>query len=116
MRPDAVSGADASPPGDFGDMIGVMALELTDLGTSITGLETLIGHLAELAGPALGPDLIIRMQDIDSVSQRLARLAQLARILQEAARDSELSLPSSPDLLEVLQRLDGARNLPGAGQ
>lgn len=97
-------------------MIGVMAHELTDLGKSIDGLEDLIGHLAELAGPSLGPELIIRLQDIDSVSQRLARLAQLARILQGAAWDGEFALPLSPELLEALQRLEGARSLPDMDQ
>lgn len=114
MRPDAVFRADTPPPAALGDIIGVMALELAGLGRSIAGLEDLIGHLAALVGPALDPEFIIRLQDIDSVSQRLARLAHLAQILQGAALDGELSMPSTPELLEALQRLDGARGRPVA--
>lgn len=112
MQSNAAFPSQSTSTGGFHDVIGVMAVELSDLGTSIDDLQDLIGKLADLAGPALSPRLIIRLQDIDSVSQRLARLAQLARILRQGAQDGEFSLPSSPELLEALGRLSGARGRP----
>lgn len=114
MQPDAPFRAEASPSTGFDDMMGVMAVELTDLGTSVDNLQDLIGRLAELAGSTLSHELIVRLQDIDSVSQRLARLAQLAQVLRKTVREGELPLLPSPELLEALRRLDGARGRPAS--
>lgn len=114
MPSNAAFPSQTASTGGFHDVIGVMAVELSDLGASIDGLQDLIGTLADLAGPTLSPQLIIRLQDIDSVSQRLARLAQLALILRQGAQDGEFSLPSSPELLEALVRLSGARGRPAS--
>lgn len=105
VRPEA-------PPTGAHNVIGVIAVELTDLGGSVDDLQDLIGTLADLAGSALSADLIVRLQDVDSVSQRLTRLADLARMLRDAARGGELVLPSTPELAEALRRLAGARCRP----
>lgn len=112
MRKAVAIRPEATPVGGLHDVVGVMAVELTDLGTSVDDLQDLIGILAGLAGSALTAELIVRLQDIDSVSQRLACLAHLARMLRGAARDGELALPSTPEVAEALRRLDGARCRP----
>lgn len=105
---------EATPAGGVHDVIGVMVVELTDLGGCVDDLQDLIGTLADLAGSALSADLIVRLQDIDSVSQRLARLADLARVLRGAAQGGEPATPSAPELAEALRRLDGARCRPAS--
>lgn len=114
MRRTAAFRPEATPTGGIHDVIGVMAVELTDLGVCVDDLQDLIGTLADLAGSALSADLIIRLQDIDSVSQRLARLADLAGVLRGAAQGGEPALPSTPELAEALRRLDGARCRPAS--
>ena len=112
MRKAAAFRPETTPTGGAHDVIGVMADELTDLVTSVDDLQDLIGTLADLAGSALSAELITRLQDVDSLSQRLARLAHLARMLRGVAQGGELALPSTPELIEALQRLDGARCRP----
>jgi hypothetical protein len=99
-------------PASLHDLMGVVAVELADLRTAVDSLQELIGELAGLAGPALSADAIMRLQHVDSVSQRLARLAHLAQVLQLAAHDAARPLSPSADLLDALLRLQGARGQP----
>ena len=97
------------------DMMGIVAVELADLQTGLDSLQELIGELAALAGPALSPAAIVRLQDVDSVSQRLARLAQLTLVLQVVALEDARPLSPNAELLDALVRLHGARSQPTPG-
>lgn len=85
-----------------------MASELADLKVRVDSLQHLIGDLANLAGPALSRDLIVRLQDADGVSQRLRALERLALTLQQAAPGDLGPEPLRQDLLDALARLHGA--------
>lgn len=89
-------------------MLGVVAAELADLTVRIDSLQHLIGDLADLAGPALTRDLIVRLQDVDGVSQRLRALERLALTLQQATPGDLFPEPPGQDLLDALARLHGA--------
>lgn len=95
-------------PGDLREALGVVASELADLKVRVDCLQGLIGDLADLAGPALTRDLIMRLQDVDGVSQRLLALERLALALQQAAPDDPRLEPVRQDLLDALARLHGA--------
>lgn len=99
---------DDSTPGDPRGPLGVVAAELADLKVRIDGLQHLIGDLADLAGAALSRDLIVRLQDVDGVSQRLQALERLTLTLQQAAPDDSWPEPPGQDLVDALARLHGA--------
>lgn len=99
---------DDRTPGDLHEVLGVVAAELADLKDRIDGLQHLIGELADLAGAPLSRDLIVRLQDVDGVAQRLQALERLALTLQQAAPGDSWPEPPGQDLLDALARLQGA--------
>ncbi|MBI5940434.1 MAG: hypothetical protein HY859_08415 [Caulobacterales bacterium] len=99
---------DDRTPGDLHEVLGVVAAELADLKDRIDGLQHLIGDLADLAGSALNRDFIIRLQDVDGVSQRLQALERLTLAMQQAAPGDPWPEPPGQDLLDALAKLHGA--------
>lgn len=77
-----------SPPDDhhrtLQTLIEDLALKTEDLGKSLEGLQGLAEELALDASKELHPDALVRLQMLDSLTQRLFVLPRLLRCLKAA--------------------------------
>jgi hypothetical protein len=82
--------------------------ELTDLGRCADGLQDTISAIVPLSTGGLTPSMLMRLQTADALSQRLDRLAQLARALEASIPDLwALDMRSDGELVRALLRLVG---------
>lgn len=98
------------------DLLSRMADELADVVRDVEGLSGLACLLAERAAPDERPDILIRAQSIDAVSQRLNALADVLAALGDGrSADAALATVSLSDLAERLHGGTPASARPADG-
>ena len=93
------------------DILARLGAELADLGLCADDVQDLISVLAEQSSHTIGANARMQLQGVDSLAQRLARLAALVSLLEQAVPE-EFHIGSSsvtPEMLAgALGRLRGA--------
>lgn len=102
--------------GALDDVLGAAALQMADMRAAGDRVQDLVSTLVALPGAGLDREIIVGLQGLDSLVQRLALLAELLGELEFASAGAVIADPARREAVRaILVRLEGAALRPCAG-